>query len=282
LRSRASALDGSLEARIEYAELSDRDATSALLSAIRPEVVLHSAARIPTRGGEDAYRFFDDNVRATLNVLSAAKAVGVKNCVFSSSMSVYGNPTYLPVDERHPTIPATAYGLSKVEGEMYARLYAEEEGGPRVTVLRYSGVFGEGQKAGAVPTFIARCARSEPLTLHAGGRPSSDYVWVEDVARANLLALSRQGGGPFAVFNIGSGVETSVATLAELIRELSASRSEIHRSDEASVRDFRFAYDISRARTDLCFAPTPLGVALKACVLTMAPKDLHQCGHEAG
>jgi UDP-glucose 4-epimerase len=161
--------------------------------------------------------------------------------------------------------------LSKLEGEMYARLCAEE-GGPRVTVLRYSGVFGQGQRAGAIPTFIARCARNEPLTLHAGGRPSSDYVWVEDVARANLLAMNRGGGESFAVFNIGSGIETTVATVAELIRELSGSSSEIHRSEDASPRDFRFAYDIARARGGLAFAPTALETALSECVRTMRPQ----------
>jgi UDP-glucose 4-epimerase len=242
-------------ASVEYGDLSDRDATSARFQALRPEAVLHAAARIPTRAGEDAYRFFDDNVRATINLLHAAKEAAVDHVVFSSSMSVYGNPSYLPVDEKHPTVPASAYGVSKLEGEMYARLYAED-GGFRATVLRYSGVFGPGQKSGAIPTFIARCARDEPLTLHAGGRPSSDYVWVRDVARANLLALARSTGDPFAVYNIGGGAEVTVAELAELIRELSGSRSEIHKSDGASARDFRFAYDVSQAREGIGFVAT--------------------------
>jgi UDP-glucose 4-epimerase len=255
-------------ASVAYCDLSDREATSALFHSLRPQAVLHTAARIPTRAGEDAYHFFDDNVRATLNLLYASKPAAVEHVVFSSSMSVYGNPTYLPVDERHPTVPASAYGISKLEGEMYARLCAEE-GGPRVSVLRYSGVFGPGQRSGAIPTFLARCARNEALTLHAGGRPSSDYVWVKDVARANLLALECAGRDPFAVYNIGGGVEVTVAELAELIRALSGSRSEIHRSEAGSARDFRFAYDVSQAREGMGFVATTLDGALREWLAEM-------------
>jgi UDP-glucose 4-epimerase len=245
-------------------DLSDRAAVSALFASVRPDAILHAAARIPARAGEDAYHFFDDNVRATLNALHSAKEVGVSHFVLSSTMQVYGDPTYLPVDERHPTVPVSAYGLSKLEGELYGRLYAVD--GPRVTALRYSGVFGLGQRAGAVPTFITRCQRNEPLSLHAGGRPSSDYVWVDDVAQANLLALARSNAPSFAAYNIGGGVETSVATLAELVRQLCDSRSEIRRDETASLRDFRFAYDVTAARADLGYSPTPLKDALLAYI----------------
>jgi UDP-glucose 4-epimerase len=179
-------------------------------------------------------------------------------------MSVYGDPTYLPVDERHATAPSSAYGLSKLEGELYGRFYATD--GFAVTALRYSGVFGPGQRGGAIPTFITRCQRGEPLSLHALGRPSSDYVWVDDVAQANLLALARKGSPPFAAYNIGGGAETSVAALAEMIRGLCESRSEIRLEETGSARDFRFAYDLTQAKTDLGYAPTPLDAALRTFI----------------
>lgn len=245
-------------------DLSHRAAVSALLDAVRPDAILHAAARIPTRAGEDAFQFFDDNVRATLNVLHAAKETGVAHLVLSSTMSVYGDPAYLPVDERHPTNPSSAYGLSKLEGELYGRFYAAD--GLAVTALRYSGVFGPGQRGGAIPTFITRCQRNEPLSLHARGRPSSDYVWVEDVAQANLLALARQPAVGFAAYNIGAGVELSVAALAETIRGLCDSRSEIRLEETGSARDFRFAYDVTQAKTELGYAPTPIETALRAFI----------------
>jgi nucleoside-diphosphate-sugar epimerase len=105
--------------------------------------------------------------------------------------------------------------------------------------------------------------------LHAGGRPSSDYVWVKDVARANLLALECAGRDPFAVYNIGGGVEVTVAELAELIRALSGSRSEIHRSEAGSARDFRFAYDVSQAREGMGFVATTLDGALREWLAEM-------------
>ncbi len=271
-RRRGSAPEPSEHGPSFFADLSDRAAVTAVLSSVRPNVILHTAARIPRHGSEDPTSFFDDNVRGTVHLLAAAREVCVDHIVFSSSMAVYGTPEYVPVDEAHPTAPDTVYGVSKLEGELYARLFART-GGPAVTVLRYSGVFGQGQRGGAIPTFITRCARDEPITLHAGGRPSSDYVWVEDVARANLLAVEAAGrSGSFSFYNIGSGVEVSVARLAHMIRDLAHSHSEIRVSEEASLRDFRFGYDVSRARVELGYTPVPLEEALSECVRTMAPR----------
>jgi UDP-glucose 4-epimerase len=252
--------------------LASENAISSVLHHWRPEVILHAAARIPGGKDEDAFTFFEDNVRATLNVLHHAQRAGVKHVVYSSTMSVYGKPTYLPVDEQHPLEPTGAYGISKLEGELYGKLYSNSSS-LSVTVLRYSGIYGQGQKSGAVPTFIARCLGNAPVLLHAGGRPSSDYVWVEDVVQANLQAIQITTPLAFEVFNIGSGVELSVGALAEMIRRLCHSRSEIHLVDEASPRDFRFFYDISKARAILGFSPTDPEMALQRCIQQWRMKE---------
>ena len=264
--ARARELCGRPLVHAERAELSDPVAVRELLDRWSPEAIVHVAARIPADAAEgDPLLFFDDNVRATLNLLRFARECGAMRFVYSSTMSVYGAPRYLPVDEDHPLEPITAYGLSKLEGEWYGRLAAERDG-LRVTVLRYSGIYGRGQRRGAIPAFIDCCLRGEPLTLHAGGRQSSDFVWVEDAARANLIALRAEELAPFEVFNIGSGVEIAIAELAEMVRGLCRSSSELRVSDESCTRDFRFAFDVAKAQELLGYAPTEPDRAIARCI----------------
>jgi UDP-glucose 4-epimerase len=235
-------------------ELARAEEVRAVIDRWRPDAVAHNAARIPATAQQAPPEFFDDNVRATLNVLEAAAQCGVSHVVLGSTMSVYGVPEHLPVDEGHPTLADTPYGHSKLIAEQYGRWYAER-GGPAVTVLRYSGIFGRGQRGGAIPAFVERCRRGAPLLLHSRGTPSSDYVWVDDAAAANLLALAAPCGVGFRVFNIGSGVEQSLESLAYLVRALCGSTSVIELSDEPSLRPFRFAYDIGAARRELGYQP---------------------------
>jgi UDP-glucose 4-epimerase len=249
---------------VERADLSNAGEVRSLFERWHPDVVLHAAARIPQSPNDDIYTFFDDNVRATVNIYHCALLTGVRRIVFSSSMSVYGRPQALPVGEDHPAVPDTPYALSKIQAELTGLCYAES--GLETTVLRYSGIFGAGQRSGAVPAFIARCLQNEPLTLNAGGRPSSDFVWVQDVVQANLLALQYSQSQNFEVMNIGSGVELTVGQLAGMIRDLCGSRSAIEAVEDQSPRDFRFSYDIGRARERLGFVPTPMDAALKECI----------------
>jgi len=249
---------------LERLDLANTDEVKRLFERHSPEVVLHVAARTPKSANEDINTFFDDNVRATVNIFNSAHLTGVRRVVFSSTFSVYGRPQTLPVSEGHPVVPETPYALSKIQGELTAECYALK--GLETTVLRYSGIFGSGQRSGAIPAFIGRCRQNAPLKLNAGGRPSSDFVSVQDVVQANLLALRHAQSRNFEVMNIGSGTELTVGQLAELVRDLCGSHSAIEAIDEQSPRDFRFAYDIGRARERLGFVPTPVEAALKELI----------------
>jgi UDP-glucose 4-epimerase len=255
---------GADDCPVERIDLSKPEEVRGLFERSHPDVVLHTAARIPQSPSDDIYTFFDDNVRATVNIYRCTLLTGVHRVVFSSSMSVYGRPQSLPVGEDHPTVPDTPYALSKIQAELTSRYFAES--GIETTVLRYSGIFGAGQRSGAVPAFIARCLQNAPLTLNAGGRPSSDFVWVRDVVQANLLALQYSQTHNFEVMNIGSGVELTVGQLAGMIRDLCGSCSAIETVENSSPRDFRFSYDITRARERLGFVPTSMEAALKECI----------------
>src|SRR3569833_1229132 len=249
---------------VAIADLRDKETVKSLFESYRPEIVLHTAARIPQSAIDDIYTFFDDNVTATTNLYHSASRTGVRRIVFSSTMSVYGAPQSLPVREDHPLVPDLPYSLSKIQAELIAHCFAES--GLETTILRYSGVFGKGQKSGAVPAFIARCLMGAPLTLNACGRPSSDFVWVDDVVQANLLAIQYTQQATLEVMNIGSGTELTVMQLAEKIRALCGSQSPIVPVDGPSPRDIRYAYDITRAREKLGYNPTSMDVALKECI----------------
>lgn len=254
------------------AELADAMQVNDLFATHRPQVIWHAAARIPQTGQETAAAFLADNVLATQHLLAAAQAYRVRHFVLSSSMSVYGTPDYLPVDEQHVAAGATPYAQSKLAAEQAAQLAANPL---RVSVLRFSGIFGRGQRGGAIPAFIDRCLQHQPLDIHAGGRPSSDFVWVEDAAQAHLLTLRLMDGPHYQLFNIGSGVEFSVRQLAETIRDLTAARSPLNFPTSDSPRAFRFAYDIDRARQMLGYRPTAPAEALRHCIAQRAAGNWH-------
>lgn len=246
-------------------DLTNSKAVSDLLLHWRPDAILHVAARLPRTPNEEAEIFLDDNIRASLNVLHYAKEAGVKQVVLSSTMSVYDSPPiYLPVDEKHPAELSNPYGMSKRALEIYAKLYASDK--MRVTILRYSGIYGKGQKSGAIPAFIGRCLKNEPIYLESEGKPTSDYVWIENVVEANLLALKAPLTSNYEIFNIGSGVELSVLSLAEMIRSFCSSNSQISFSDKSSPRNFRFYFDVTKAKQHLGYAPTSPETALKNCI----------------
>lgn len=249
---------------VDCADLSLLEEVERVFRRWNPDVLLHTAARIPQASNESIWTYFDSNVKATVNLYDCSQRYGVSRVVLSSSMCVYGRPQSIPVSENHPTKPEAPYGLSKIQAEITAQMYAGF--GIETTVLRYSGIFGAGQRSGAVPAFISACLTHAPLNLNGCGEPSSDFVWVEDAVQANLLALQHKQSTAFQVINIGSGTEMTIRELAECVRYLCNSRSEIHISSEPSVRNFRFSYDISRARAWLGYQPTSMENALRECI----------------
>jgi UDP-glucose 4-epimerase len=249
---------------LETGDLAEGKTVARLFDRWRPAAVLHAAARTSSGGAEeeDGFTFFRDNVLATLNVLHHARRVGVGHLVFSSSIYVYGVPEALPVREDHPTRPVTAYGISKLEGEMYGRFYSAS-GPTRVTVLRYSTIYDPTQKGDVVDIFARRCLANAPISLYSRGEPSSDPVWSADVVRANLLALERADAPPFGIYNIGGGTELSIAALAEMIKRLTRSQSILQPSELPSHRSYRFVMDIAKARDELGYVPTDPETALQ-------------------
>ncbi|WP_373049056.1 NAD-dependent epimerase/dehydratase family protein [Vulgatibacter sp.] len=179
------------------------------------DAVIHQAAQIDVRKSVTDPRFDADvNLLGMLNLLEAAVAGGVQRFLFASSGGAcYGEQDVYPAPESHPTRPVSPYGASKAAGELYLGYYGFEK---KLSwcALRYANVYGPRQdphgEAGVVAIFTGRCLKDESCTIFGDGKQTRDYVYVGDVARANVLALTSDYVGPL---NVGTGVETDVVEL---------------------------------------------------------------------
>jgi UDP-glucose 4-epimerase len=163
------------------------------------------------------------NVLGTIRLLQNCIEYGVGKVVFASTGgAVYGEQQRFPATEDHPQYPLSPYGVSKLAGERYLYYYLAQYGLPYVA-LRYSNVFGPRQdphgEAGVVAIFSGNLAAGRISTINGTGEQTRDYVYVEDVARANALAL--EGEAPSGAYNVGTGSETSVNELYELLLGIS-------------------------------------------------------------
>jgi UDP-glucose 4-epimerase len=196
-----------------FYEVDIRDAElAAVFERERPAYVSHHAAQMDVRKSV-AEPLFDAevNVLGSLNVLENARAFGVQRVVYASTGgAVYGEPEYLPCDEGHPVAPLSPYGASKYAVEQYLYLYRQNHG-LAYTVLRYANVYGPRQnprgEAGVIAVFAWQMLRSGQTIINGDGQQERDFVFVDDVVRANLAAVQRRASG---VYNIGTGLGTSI------------------------------------------------------------------------
>jgi UDP-glucose 4-epimerase len=182
----------------------------------RPQVVCHHAAQIDVRRSmTDPRHDADVNVGGLLNLMQGALAAGsVEHVLFASSGgATYGDTDRIPTPEAHPQQPISHYGAAKAASELYLGVYRANH---RIgfTALRYANVYGPRQdphgEAGVVAIFCGRLLEGKPCTVYGDGGQTRDYVFVGDVARANLLAAEKRHDGPL---NVGTGVETDVSSL---------------------------------------------------------------------
>ena len=218
--------------------------------------VLHQAA-LPSvpRSIRDPLSSNEVNITGTLHVLQAAAAAGVERLVFAGSSSVYGNQPGLPRVETMRTAPASPYALNKLAGETYARLYAELFGLETVT-LRYFNVFGPRQNpaseyAAVIPKFIRAMLFGESPLIHGDGRQSRDFTYIDNVVKANLLALkapSLRGEG----VNIGGGGSVALADIVDRLNGMLGSQVEpVHGPDRQG--------DVKHSHADIGLAERLLG-----------------------
>jgi UDP-glucose 4-epimerase len=211
-------------ARFVELDIRDRSGLMALFEAEGFTVINHHAAQVSVSNSVKDPRFDAAvNIEGLLNVLEASVAVGAEKFIFvSSGGTVYGTPERLPCVETEGCAPESPYGITKAAGERYVTFYGREHG-LAWTSLRYSNVYGPRQdphgEAGVVAIFARRLIDNVPVTIYAAhevgdGGCFRDYIYVSDVAAANVAALETGDG---EVFNIGTGVQTQTRELFELL-----------------------------------------------------------------
>ncbi|QKY21977.1 NAD-dependent epimerase/dehydratase family protein (plasmid) [Halolamina sp. CBA1230] len=191
------------------------------------------------------------NVDGTLAVLEVARENDAR-VVFASSAAVYGRPSTVPITEDEPADPTSPYGVDKLSADQYTRLYHERYGVETVA-LRYFNVYGPGQSAGVVGSFVDRARSDDPLTVEGDGDQTRDFVHVDDVVRANLAAATTDAVG--RAYNVGTGESTRIDDLAATIRELADADVAVRHAEGRPADIQHSCADISRARGRLGFSP---------------------------
>jgi UDP-glucose 4-epimerase len=250
-------------ARFVRADVRSPEARQTLATG-RFDVLNHHAAQIDVRVSVDRPAFDSHiNVVGFVNLLEGAAEGRVKRVVFASSGGVlYGDPTVIPTPETAPKLPISPYGVSKLAGEYYLRALAALRGFEGVA-LRYANVFGPRQdpksEAGVVSIFVSRLLAGQPLTVFGDGRQTRDYVFVKDVARANVLAasvpISRDGDFDGPAFNIATSVQRNVLELAASVGQVMGRKSQLEFAEPRAGELLRSALDVSKAKKVLGWTP---------------------------
>ncbi len=223
-----------------------------------PEAVCHHAAQIDVRRSVvEPIADLEVNTGGTLRLLQDCVEHGVGRFLFASTGgAIYGEQQEFPAGEDHPQRPVSPYGISKMAAEHYLRFYETQHGLPCVA-LRYANVYGPRQdprgEAGVVAIFAERISSGEKCAINGTGEQTRDYVYVGDVARANLLALGPSV--PSAAYNIGTGIETSVNDLYATMAELSGSRLTPEYKTAKPGEQLRSSIDSARAARVLGWRP---------------------------
>ncbi|MFD1571285.1 NAD-dependent epimerase/dehydratase family protein [Halorubrum laminariae] len=223
------------------------------------EYVFHEAALASVADSiDDPEESHSRNSTGTLRVLEAASRHDVDRVVLASSAAIYGHPEYTPIDEDHPTEPTSPYGLDKLASDHYARLYNERYGLDAIP-LRYFNVYGPRQSAAyaaVIAVFRDQARSGEPITIEGDGTQTRDFVHVDDVVQANLRAATCDARHCGNAYNVATGETVTIQTLAETVRDVADSDSEIvHVEPREGDIDHSVA-DITAAREHLGYEPT--------------------------
>lgn len=190
---------------------------------VKPDIVIHHAAQIDIQFSlRKPTLDADINVLATISLLELCVKHKVTKIIYASSAAVYGAPKYLSVDEEHPVSPISFYGISKLTPEYYIKVYSELYG-LKYTILRYANVFGIRQdpkgEGGVVSIFLNKINSKEPVTIFGDGEQTRDFIYVKDIALANLAAITN---GENDTFNISNNKTVSINQLYQCMTRLSS------------------------------------------------------------
>ena len=244
-------------ARFVELDISDKEGVESLLENGKFDLINHHAAQINVRASVENPQFDARvNIIGSLNLLQGCKKTGVKKFIFASTGgAIYGEQDYYPADEKHPTRPVSPYGIGKLTVEKYLHFY-QIDCGLTFICLRYGNVYGPRQnphgEAGVVAIFASKMLDGQQPIINGDGLQTRDYVFVGDVARANLLAIEYPESG---IFNIGTETETDVVRIFELLKQALGSAAPEKHGPPASGEQQRSSLSASLAAEKLDWKP---------------------------
>lgn len=222
------------------------------------DYVIHEAAIRITKCAENPRLCNEVLIDGTFNIFDSCVKNKVKKIVFNSSASVYGNPSYLPMDENHPYNNDTAYGAAKIANEHMAKAF-NKMFGLKYVCLRPFNVYGPRMDAFGTYTevlikWLEKIKHNHSPVIHGNGKQSLDFVYVEDVAKATISAL--KSPKEHEIYNVGSGKETNLNKLAKIILKLTNSKLKpIYKEKRFLTHVNRRRADLTKIKKDLNFAP---------------------------
>jgi UDP-glucose 4-epimerase len=244
-------------------DICNKKAIEKIFEKEKPDIVCHHAALTSVQESIKRPELYQKvNAVGTKNIAEAAAKFGAKKIVYASTCAVYGRPQELPITESHPAKPLSPYGKTKLRGEQ-----AIKQSGVPCTILRYSNVFGPRQnpkgETGVISIFANQMLQGKGPKIF-GGSQTRDFVFVQDVVKANILAFKKIEGG---TFNIGTGQETSVNQLFELLKKETGFKGNPIQEKELEGEMKRISLGIKKAEKELGWAPSfDLGQGLKRTV----------------
>lgn len=222
------------------------------------DYVFHNiCTTIPKTSDENPIFDIETNVVGNVRFLREIADGKIRKLVFSSSGgTIYGEPGTIPIPETHPTNPITSYGISKLSVEKYLHYFNHHCGLDSVS-LRYANAYGPGQNprgmVGAVAIFLRLLMEGKPVTVFGDGSVVRDYVYIDDIARANLYAIQKETSSK--VFNVGTGKGTSLNELIQMISEVTGRKMVVNYASERSGDVSANVLDISLIRQELNWEP---------------------------
>jgi UDP-glucose 4-epimerase len=222
------------------------------------DVVFHTAAQIDVVTSiNEPFFDLDNNIKGTLTVCEGARRCDTSKLIYSSSAAVYGNCDVFPITEEQPIRPLSPYSISKYCGELYISYYHSTYG-LKTPTLRYFNVYGPYQRpenaySGVINKFIYRASKRLPIEIYGDGRQTRDFVYVTDVAKANLFAAKSKVEN--TAINIGSGKETSINKLAMMVKKMTSSSSSIVNLPPRAADGRRSLADIRKAKKLIGYEP---------------------------
>lgn len=248
-------------ARLIVGDCRDREFVGNLFEQERFDLVNHHAAQLDVRVSvADPIFDADQNIIGSLVLLDSAVRTGVRGFIFASSGgTVYGEQKVFPADESHPTDPISPYGVSKLAVEKYLGYFSHQHG-LRTVVLRYTNIYGPRQnahgEAGVVAIFCRKMLNGENPVINGSGEQTRDYVYVGDVAEANLRALRYLENHERGVFNICTNTEATVNDLFRILNRMVDDRYTEEHGPAKPGEQFRSVCSWNLAAHELSWQPT--------------------------